>query len=161
MTIRFATILAKEYNTSDSYKRVKTEYLEGYRSEFDQTEVLEQASFLRKKFNLDIVDDVYKYLEKIKIKRSEIILTYSTEFGRLGVRPFKDEIITRFKGQSTVEYISDFLKSSNKSSRLQFYRDCASRFSITGERKRGVRKIIKECLLEDGYIDIANNLKMY
>jgi len=161
MTIHYSTILAEEYKNRDSYLRIRKDYLEGYRSEFDQTAMLEQATFMRNKFNLDALDDVYKYLEEIKLRRTETVSTYSSEYSNLGISPFDKESITRFKLKANVANISDFLSTNNKSSRLQFYRDCAAAFSISGDNKEDVRKVISDHLLKDGYHEIAQNLKMY
>lgn len=162
MTVQYSTMLAEEYTTNEQYIRIRNEYTESYRNEFDNTDMSEQASFIRNKFGLSIVEDVFKYLEEIKLKRMKKFPTYSSKYSRLGVCPFNNELISGFKLEPNLVNISDFLNSNNRSSRLQFYRDCAAGgISISGDKRVDIRKTIQQYLLNDGYVEIANNLNMY
>ena len=162
MTIHLSTLLADDYQNHDDFIKKRNEFLEGFRSETKyKRKREEQAEFISKKFNLRRIENVVNYLSEIKRERSKIVKTYIPQYSTLGVNPIKDEQIKKIELTKDLNKISEFLNSSNKSSRLQFYRDCTNYFILSEKHDSQIRDLIIEYLVKDEYFVAAENLKKY
>lgn len=159
-TIENSTLLADEYQNQEQFEKRKEEWFDDWMSEPKIAEPRKkQAEDLKLKFKLKGIHNVVEYTSQIRNERDKVIKTYKIG-GSLGVNPFNNEEISKFKHTKDTFKIKEYLENENKSSRLQFYRDCVFNFILSKNFDFEIKQIIIKYLEKDGYIDEADNLRL-